>query len=82
MRSHFFVILILVSLANSLTEKEFFTSIGFDIGEFPYRQHWHSPSFDLWVSMDDTQAKLSILLENYVDGFVYHRFLSENDVSS
>ena len=82
MRSYILVILVLVSSASSLTEQEFFTSIGFDIEEFPYRQHWQSPSFDLWVSMDDTQTRLSILLENYVDGFVYHRFLSESDVSS
>ena len=76
------IVLAIFNTVKPLEEEEFFQEIGFDIQLFPYREHWDSPSFDLWVSMDDTQSRLSILLKNYVDGFVYHRFFSEEELAN
>ena len=66
--------------AFPLTHPEFFLLIGFNVEEFPYINEQSYPSFSLSVRMDDIQTRLSILIEDFTELTVYHRFLGREDI--
>ena len=78
------VFLLLLTLAvwesHAITEEQYFQELGLDYSSFTEHYQWESPSFKLWVSSDNTKSKVSFILENYVEGFLYQRIFTQTNI--